>query len=195
MNSALGANAVQIQTDLLIISTVKIGAERILLHYAGQDTPAETLAASTHSRQTSNAAVIRNFVAILKAKHWSPYLRHVRSSFVFLFNDDTRAQFAMTVKLSDKENAVETELVARVRALGGRAEKVTVMGTRGFFDRLVILPGGRVIFCECKRPRGGRMSAHQIERARVYTALGAVVAVVANSADIDALLNEQGPRS
>jgi len=115
--------------------------------------------------------------------------------FSFLFNDDTRTQFAMTVKLSDKENAVETELVARVRALGGRAEKVTVMGTRGFFDRLVILPGGRVIFCECKRPRGGRMSAHQIERARVYTALGAVVAVVANSADIDALLNEQGPRS
>ena len=101
----------------------------------------------------------------------------------------------MTVKLSDKENAVETELVARVRAIGGVAEKVTVLGRRGFFDRLVILPGGAVLFVECKRPRGGRLSAHQIERARIYTALGAVVAVVENSADIDRLLNEQGPRS
>jgi hypothetical protein len=101
----------------------------------------------------------------------------------------------MAVKLSDKENAVEAELVARVRAIGGRCEKVTVLGARGFFDRLLVLPGGRVIFCECKRPRGGRLSAHQIERHRKYTALGAVVAVVANSADIDRLLDEQGPRN
>jgi hypothetical protein len=115
--------------------------------------------------------------------------------FSFLFNEHTKAQFAMTVKLSDKENAVETELVARVRALGGRAEKVTVLGRRGFFDRLLILPGGRVVFCEVKRPRGGRLSAHQIERARIYTALGAVCCVISNSADIDALLNEQGPRN
>ena len=95
----------------------------------------------------------------------------------------------MTVKLSDRESAVETELVRRVRAIGGRAEKVTVMGTRGFFDRLVILPGGRVIFCECKRPRGGRMSAHQIERVRIYRSLGVVVAIITDSADIDQLLN------
>jgi hypothetical protein len=111
---------------------------------------------------------------------------------VFLFNDDTRTQFAMAVKQSDKErkeSAVEAELLVRVRAAGGYAEKVTVLGARGFFDRLVVLPGGRVIFCECKRPRGGIMSAHQIERARSYRALGVEVAVIANSADIDALLN------
>jgi hypothetical protein len=94
----------------------------------------------------------------------------------------------MPVKLSEKENAVETELVKRVRALGGRAEKVTVLGTRGFFDRLLVLPGGRIIFAECKRPKGGRLSAHQIERLRIYTALGAVVALIKNSEDIDALL-------
>ena len=91
----------------------------------------------------------------------------------------------MTVKL---ESAVETELVMRVRALGGRAEKVTTIGRRGFFDRLVVLPGGRVVFVECKRPKGGRLSAHQIERHRVYRALGAVVVTVLNSADIDDLL-------
>ena len=93
----------------------------------------------------------------------------------------------MLVKLSVKENSVESELV-RVHALGGRCEKVTVIGSRGFFDRLVVLPGGRVMFVECKRPRGGRLSPHQIERMRDYTALGAVACVVSNSADIDELL-------
>jgi hypothetical protein len=105
-------------------------------------------------------------------------------------NEDRRTRIQVTVKLSVKENAIENELVRRVRALGGRAEKVQVLGNRGFFDRLVLLPGGRVLFVECKRPQGGRLSPHQIERIRIYTALGAVACVVSNSADIDALLND-----
>ena len=88
-----------------------------------------------------------------------------------------------------KESAIETELVARVRQLGGVAEKVTTLGRRGFFDRLVVLPGGRVLFVEVKRPVGGRMSVHQIERHRRYTALGAVAVQISNSEDIDRLLN------
>ena len=71
---------------------------------------------------------------------------------------------------------------------GGEAEKVRVIGRRGFFDRLVLLPGGRVIFAELKRPRRGRLSVHQIRRRDRYLALGAEVAVVKNSADIDALM-------
>lgn len=98
----------------------------------------------------------------------------------------------MTVKLSDRESKLETELVARVRALGGIAEKVTTLGNRGFFDRLVLLPGGRVIFVECKRPKGGRVSAHQILRADRYRALGAEAVLIKNSVDIDCLLKNQG---
>jgi len=90
------------------------------------------------------------------------------------------------------ESAIETELVMRVRAAGGIAEKTTVIGRRGFFDRVIVLPGGRVIFCELKRPSGGRVSIHQMQRHRIYSALGAVVAIVRTSADIDALLNEKG---
>jgi hypothetical protein len=91
------------------------------------------------------------------------------------------------------ESRVETELVMRVRAAGGIAEKVTVIGRRGFFDRLVVLPYGGVFFVECKRPVTGRMSAHQIERHRRYKALGAAVVIVLSSADIDQLLaNEKG---
>ena len=89
-----------------------------------------------------------------------------------------------------KENVVEEELVRRVRAIGGIAEKTTVIGRRGFFDRIVVLPGGRVIFCECKRPIGGRLSPHQMQRIRQFEALGAVVAIVSNSEDIARLLSD-----
>ena len=88
-----------------------------------------------------------------------------------------------------KEKIIEEELVRRVRALGGIAEKTTVIGRRGFFDRVIVLPGGVVIFCECKKPKGGRMSAHQIERARIYRALGVAVAKIDTSGDIDRLLS------
>jgi hypothetical protein len=94
----------------------------------------------------------------------------------------------MTVKLSVRESKVEAYLVQRVQALGGRCDKVQVIGRRGFFDRLVVLPGGRILFVELKRPRGGRMTAHQWRYAESYRALGAAVALVKNAADIDALL-------
>jgi len=88
-----------------------------------------------------------------------------------------------------KESAIETELVQRVRAAGGICEKVKVIGRRGYFDRLVVLPGNRVIFVECKRPVGGRVSAHQIQRHMQYKVRGAEVRLVLNSADIDRLMS------
>jgi hypothetical protein len=94
----------------------------------------------------------------------------------------------VAVKRAFKENLVEAELVVRVRAAGGIAEKVTVLGRRGFFDRLVVLPGGDVRFVECKRPRGGRLSSHQKLRHLAYRSAGAIVLLVRNSADIDRLL-------
>ena len=87
-----------------------------------------------------------------------------------------------------KENSVEQELVKRVRALGGRCEKMALQGRRGFPDRLVILPGGRVHLVETKRPVGGRLSPHQISLHAIYKALGVAVVICRNSADIDDLL-------
>jgi len=93
-----------------------------------------------------------------------------------------------SVKSYEKESVVERELAQRVRDRGGRCEKVTVLGSRGFFDRLILLPGGRVIFAELKRPRGGRLSAHQKMYRDEYVALGAAVVLIKNTKDIDALL-------
>ena len=67
----------------------------------------------------------------------------------------------MPVKSSVKENAIERELRLRVEEHGGECVKVQAIGRRGFFDRVVTLPGGRVVFVEVKRPKGGRVSLHQ----------------------------------
>jgi len=90
--------------------------------------------------------------------------------------------------LNAREESVERYLQTKVKELGGVCEKVTVLGRRGFFDRLVVLPGGKILFFELKRPKGGRLSPHQIQRILQYRRLGAVVAVISNSADIDRLL-------
>jgi hypothetical protein len=94
----------------------------------------------------------------------------------------------MLVKPPIKENLIEAELTARVEAAGGVCEKVAAPGSRGFFDRLVVMPGNIVAFVECKRPRGGRVSPHQRRRHALYRGLGATVAIVKCSEDIDRLL-------
>jgi hypothetical protein len=86
-----------------------------------------------------------------------------------------------------RESAIERELCERVAALGGLCLKVQTIGRRGFFDRIVVLPG-RVIFVELKRPRGGRLSQHQRGYAMSFAALGASVALVKSIADIDRLI-------
>lgn len=87
-----------------------------------------------------------------------------------------------------KEAPVERALIAAVKARGGVCEKVVVVGKRGFFDRLIVLPGGRIIFCELKRPRRGRIAPHQMEYHKQYKALGVEVYFARNAADIDRLL-------
>lgn len=88
-----------------------------------------------------------------------------------------------------KESVIERELCDRVAARGGLCLKVRTIGRRGFFDRLVVLPDGQIIFVELKRPRGGRLATHQIWYMKAFTELGAAVAVVRSSKDIDLLLN------
>jgi hypothetical protein len=97
-------------------------------------------------------------------------------------------KMAATVKRGVKEKLVEAELLARIEAAGGLCIKVQAIGRRGFFDRIVVLPGGKVIFVELKRPRGGMLAKHQIWYLAGFNALAVAVAVVRCSADIDRLL-------
>lgn len=83
------------------------------------------------------------------------------------------------------EDSVENYFVKRVENdLGGIALKGDVKGRR-FLDRIVILPGGRTVFVELKRPKGGRFSAHQDETLARLERLGHRVARLKTKDEID----------
>lgn len=50
------------------------------------------------------------------------------------------------------EKQIEQALVRRVKELGGMCEKFTSPGRRAVPDRIITLPGGKIIFVECKAP-------------------------------------------
>ena len=75
------------------------------------------------------------------------------------------------------ERDIEQALVKRVRRLGGMAEKFTTPGRRSCPDRLVTLPGGRIIFAELKRP-GGKPTDAQLRDHEKRRLLGADVRVI-----------------
>lgn len=70
------------------------------------------------------------------------------------------------------EKEIEGKLGDVVKAAGGLCLKWVCPGWAGVPDRLVLLPGGVVIFVETKRPKGGRLSARQVWWRRKLTSLG-----------------------
>jgi hypothetical protein len=77
------------------------------------------------------------------------------------------------------EKTVEAALVRRVKSLGGLCEKFTSPNNRSVPDRLVTLPGGRVVFVEVKAPgkKPTPLQSRDHERRR---ALGCEVFVIDN---------------
>ena len=74
------------------------------------------------------------------------------------------------------EAMVERRLVRVVEQAGGRCLK-WASGTPGAPDRIVLLPGGRVLWVECKRP-GARPRPLQARLHDQLRALGQVVLVL-----------------
>ena len=71
-----------------------------------------------------------------------------------------------------KESEIEARLVRGVKALGGVAYKFVSPGNVGVPDRVVVLPGGRVICVELKA-EGGRLSPMQRQQLARLRRLGA----------------------
>ena len=84
------------------------------------------------------------------------------------------------------EKEIEAKLGDGVKAAGGLCLKWVCPGWSGVPDRLVLLPRGRIIFVETKRPKGGRLSARQKWWRRKLQALGFPHYVIWDAVDLEA---------
>lgn len=80
------------------------------------------------------------------------------------------------------ERDVEKALVKRVKELGGMCEKFTSPGRRSVPDRLITMPGGRIIFVELKAP-GKEPTENQAKDHTRRRDLGCDVRVIDNLED------------
>lgn len=76
-----------------------------------------------------------------------------------------------------RESKIEKALCNRVKALGGTCEKFKNPSRRGVPDRLITLPGGRIVFVELKA-EGKEPNALQLKDHRERSALGCDVRVI-----------------
>lgn len=80
------------------------------------------------------------------------------------------------------ERDIERALCKRVKELGGTCEKFTSPGKRSVPDRLVTLPGGRIVFVELKAP-GKKPTELQLKDHERRRALGCDVRVIDSMED------------
>lgn len=74
--------------------------------------------------------------------------------------------------MTELEKDIEKALVDRVKRHGGLCLKWVCPGHAGVPDRIVLLPGGKIVFAELKRPKGGRKSPLQKWWAKKLIDLG-----------------------
>ena len=65
------------------------------------------------------------------------------------------------------EREVEKILVEGIRKIGGRAYKWVSPGNAGVPDRIVVLPGGRIIFIELKTDTGKLTELQKVQIGRL----------------------------
>lgn len=69
---------------------------------------------------------------------------------------------------------LEDDFVRWAEAQGGVALKVKIEGVRGFPDRIVLLPGGRIAFVELKRKGKCKIYPQQMKWLKKLQSLGFV---------------------
>lgn len=92
--------------------------------------------------------------------------------------------------MATREASIEDYLKDRVKGLNGVCIKLSPVGLRGVPDRLIVLPGPRVVFVELKRPTGGVISALQHWWRARLVALGCEHQFIKTRAEVDALIGE-----
>lgn len=87
------------------------------------------------------------------------------------------------------ESTLEGRLKREVEKLGGRAVKWTSPGLSGVPDRMVLLPGGQIIFVEMKAP-GKPLRPLQVKRKKELEALGFRVYRLDSTLSIEKFIEE-----
>lgn len=87
------------------------------------------------------------------------------------------------------EKTLEEGMRKKIVELGGLCYKFTSPGNSGVPDRIVILPGGKIIFVELKK-EDGRLSALQKNQIKKMRRRGAEVRVLYGKGDIDEFVKE-----
>ena len=85
------------------------------------------------------------------------------------------------------EKDIEQKLRKTVEKHGGLCLKWVCPGWSGVPDRIILLPGGCVIFVETKRPKGGKLSRMQVWWRDRLIGLGFMWALVCTNKDVKAL--------
>lgn len=88
-----------------------------------------------------------------------------------------------------EESRLERRFIKEIKKRGGKALKFTSPGWAGAPDRMVLLPGGRVIFVEMKAP-GKVPRPLQQRRAKELEALGFTVFCLDSMAAIERFITE-----
>lgn len=88
-----------------------------------------------------------------------------------------------------RESQIEARLSREMKHAGGLCLKWVSPGCTGVMDRIVLLPGGRVIFVELKQP-GGRLSERQKWMAGELARLGMDVRCLWGKEQVDEFLEE-----
>lgn len=88
-----------------------------------------------------------------------------------------------------RESYIERRFVREVERVGGRALKWVSPGNRGVPDRIVLLPRGRLVFVELKRP-GGKLEPLQERWARILKEMGHTVYKIESVEEIQSFIDE-----
>ncbi|WP_312506922.1 VRR-NUC domain-containing protein [Lysinibacillus sp.] len=89
-----------------------------------------------------------------------------------------------------RESQIENYLKREIEKLGGQCLKFVSPGNKGVPDRLLILPGGKVIFAELKNGNKGRLSALQVRMQTVLKSLKCRTYVLTTKPEVDKLITE-----
>lgn len=89
-----------------------------------------------------------------------------------------------------REKSVEQRLQEEVKKIGGKAYKLSAAIDAGMPDRLVCIPGGKAIFVETKRPKGGRLSHIQRYRHKELQLMGFDVRVINTGEAVEEFIAE-----